>query len=77
MKRGYSRLLLNETILPEINCPLWDAVGDLNMMCILGGVKRSRGQWNDLIESAGLKVEKIWTSEEEDQMDGIIEVVCN
>jgi hypothetical protein len=75
MHVGYSRLLLHETILPEMHCTTWDAVGDLSMMCILAGVKRDEGQWVQLIKSVGLRVEKIWRSGEEGDMDGIIEVV--
>lgn len=75
MRPGYSRLLLNETILPSTGCSSFDAAGDMNMMGILGGLKRTTLQWMQLLVSVDLKVEKIWTSPEPENRDGIIEVI--
>ena len=37
MKPGYSKLLLNEFILPAKNVPLYPALLDINMMALLNG----------------------------------------
>lgn len=75
MRPGYSKLLLNESILPDQNCSPYYAAMDINMMCILAGIERSRTQWTGLIESAGLYIERIWNSPEAGNEEGIIEVV--
>ena len=61
-KRGYSKLLLNENVLPDVGCGQREALLDLNMIK-LNGMERSRGQWESLPESAGFRVMKIWAAE--------------
>ena len=59
---GYSKILLNESVLPDRDCPAMSAAQDINMMCILGGQKRARQQWMELVRAAGLEVVRIWES---------------
>ncbi|KAJ4299475.1 hypothetical protein N0V90_004720 [Kalmusia sp. IMI 367209] len=62
MKAGYSRLLINEIVLPDRECGAWPAAFDVTMMAIVGGMERSASEWEVLIESAGgLAIEKVWT----------------
>jgi len=75
MRPGYSKLLLNESILPDKNCPPYYAATDINMMCILAGIKRSRKQWTELVDSVGLRIERIWDSPEMNNEEGVIEIV--
>ena len=70
-----SCILLNETVLPDRGCPAINAAQDINMMCILGGQKRSQRQWSQLIEKAGLVVVQFWFGKSPVD-DAIIEVVC-
>ena len=42
MTPGYSKLILNESIMPDMDCPAFIAAADINMMFILAGTKRSR-----------------------------------
>lgn len=60
MKRGYSKLLLNEFILPERECPLFLSGFDLQMMTMHAGKERTESQWLALLSRAGLKVKKFW-----------------
>ena len=62
MKGGYSKIIINEAIVPEKNCGSWLAATDINMMTILAGMERTRRQWVDLLESVDLEVVKIWDS---------------
>lgn len=71
MKKGYSKLLIFEWILPDKGTPLYPALLDMNMMAILNGMERNRTQWNALLEAAGLKVIKFWTIA--DEVEGLIE----
>lgn len=43
MKPGYSKLLLNEFILPAKNVPLYPALLDINMMALLNGRSHANG----------------------------------
>ncbi|MCJ1401979.1 hypothetical protein MMC11_005196 [Xylographa trunciseda] len=73
MKPGYSKIVLNETVLPDMDCPSWFATNDVDMMAILAGLQRSRTQWIELLQSVDLEVVRIWTSPDGDDSEGIIE----
>ena len=60
MKRGYSKLLISDHILPEQNCPLHSFGRDIAMMSLHGGVERSENQWKALLEPAGLEIIKFY-----------------
>lgn len=62
MTVGYSKILINEAVVPSKNCGSWLAATDINMMTILAGMERTSQQWIDLLESVDLKVVKIWNS---------------
>ena len=73
MKPGHSKLILNESLLPEKDWPLMHAVGDIHIMALLSASKRSQKQFQRLLDSAGLKVIKFWYPP--DFGDGIIEAI--
>ena len=75
MKPNYSKILLNESVLPDINCPLFLAAGDINMMSIMGVKKRTEGQWEELLRSVDLHVVKIWKSPNPRNEEAVIEAV--
>ena len=75
MAPGYSKLILNESVMPEMDCPAFFAAGDLNMMSILGGMKRSRSQWIELLTSAGFERVRVRTSPYSGDEEGVIEAV--
>ena len=60
MKKGYSKLLLNELALPDTGCPLFPAMMDILMMGTHVGCERTERQWQMLLEKAGLQVKKFW-----------------
>ncbi|KAH8432484.1 uncharacterized protein LDX57_010121 [Aspergillus melleus] len=51
-----SRILVDETVLPDTNVTWQAAMGDLYMMLMAGGKERSERQWRSLAGSAGLRV---------------------
>ncbi|PQE06958.1 sterigmatocystin 8-O-methyltransferase protein [Rutstroemia sp. NJR-2017a WRK4] len=75
MQPGYSKIYLNETILPDIGCSSYWAAGDINMMAILAAKKRTRLEWIELIESVGMNCVRIWKSPYLNDEEGIIEVM--
>ncbi|KAK2008967.1 O-methyltransferase [Colletotrichum eremochloae] len=61
MKPGYSKLLVNENVLPPTGAN-WQATAlDIMMMTLNSSRERTEGQWRNLLESAGLNIVKIWT----------------
>lgn len=74
MKAGYSKILLNEAIIPRTNCGSWFGAADINVMAILGGMERNQTQWIDLLQSVDLEVVKIWNSPHEGD-EAIIEAM--
>lgn len=73
MKEGYSKIVLNELVLPVQGANLLGAYRDIAMMVCLGAMERNERQWRDLFHSVGLRVEKIWTDTPD--AESIIEVV--
>ena len=77
MKEGYSRLLINDWILPNIGCPLTSAMFDISMMCCLTGMERIRKQWTELLISARFKIIKFWLDQAEAEAEGVLEAEQN
>ena len=73
MRPGYSKLLINEWVLPDVGVPLYPALLDIVMMAAVSGIERTERQWTDLLSSVGLKIVKIWSHGPED--DALIEAV--
>ena len=74
MKVGYSKLLINEGMVPDRECSPRVAGFDILMMALVGGTERTTSEWKALIAAVdGLEVEAIWTFGHNN--DGVIEVI--
>lgn len=61
MKSGYSKILINEIVLPDENCDSIAAGKDVVMMALLDAKERSWEQWRALIElTGGLAIDSVW-----------------
>lgn len=61
MKPGYSKLLINENVIPAVKAD-WQATSlDLMMMTLLSSRERTENDWRNLLSIAGLKVTNIWS----------------
>ncbi|KAK1590495.1 O-methyltransferase [Colletotrichum navitas] len=60
MERGYSRLLIHESLINEKEPLCKVTATDIIMMAALASAERTEKQWCDLVASAGLRVVKIW-----------------
>ncbi|RGP70195.1 hypothetical protein FSPOR_4095 [Fusarium sporotrichioides] len=61
MKPGYSRLLINENVIPYTGAQ-WEATAlDIMMLTLLASRERTQENWESLLARAGLKVLNIWT----------------
>ncbi|KAL8735675.1 MAG: hypothetical protein Q9166_000844 [cf. Caloplaca sp. 2 TL-2023] len=63
MRKGYSKLLLDEMVLPDTNVPPKGAMLDLTMLALETGAERTSRQWHELLASVGLRIEKIWSTD--------------
>lgn len=64
MQPGYSKLLINELVVPDFGATSSITSMDWLMMA-LGAVKeRTEKQWRTLLADAGFKVAGIWTYEQ-------------
>lgn len=63
MKRGYSKILIDDLVLPNVGVAPKGAFLDLSMMALETGSERTAQEWYDLLGSVGLRIEKIWSSE--------------
>lgn len=62
MKPGYSKLLVNENVIPDTGA-YWETTSLDIIMMQIGSGERTERQWRALLESAGLKVVNIWTAQ--------------
>ncbi|KAL2869497.1 S-adenosyl-L-methionine-dependent methyltransferase [Aspergillus lucknowensis] len=62
LKRGHSKILINENVIPSTNA-YWETTSlDIIMMADFASQERTEKQWHALVESVGLKIVKIWTA---------------
>ncbi|KAL3455606.1 S-adenosyl-L-methionine-dependent methyltransferase, partial [Aspergillus heterothallicus] len=68
-----SAILIDELVLPETGVSLYATQSDITMMSALAAQERTTGQWDALLEKAGLKVKEryVYTS----RKDTILECV--
>jgi len=57
----HSRILITDTVIPEIGVSRHAALQDINMMSF-GGMERTYLQWEGLLRVAGLSIKRVWTS---------------
>ena len=63
MEKGYSKILINELIVPDQNAS-WSVTSMDLLMLTLGAAKeRTEKDWRTMAQSAGLKITGIWTKE--------------
>ncbi|KAL8751875.1 MAG: hypothetical protein Q9199_006131 [Rusavskia elegans] len=75
MSPGYSKVLINEFVVADVEASDFITAIDLVMMGMSGGMERTKSQWSNLLASAGLRIEKIWTLD--DETESVIEAVLD
>ncbi|PWY84759.1 S-adenosyl-L-methionine-dependent methyltransferase [Aspergillus heteromorphus CBS 117.55] len=63
MEPGYSKLIMEEYIVPDRNATAIHGMTDLAVMVFCSGLERTTQQWTRLLNSVGLRVNKFWTRE--------------
>ena len=62
MKPGFSTLLIHDHVISESHPNPAATAYDLTMMVKVAALERSDSMWRRLLDSAGLKIVKIWDS---------------
>lgn len=60
LRPGYSKILINEVVIPDEGASRFEAGLDLLVMVVHSAVERREKDWRALVESIGLKVARIW-----------------
>jgi hypothetical protein len=63
MKKGWSKLLVCEAVLPDVGCSGFDSLTDISRITF-NSMQRSEKQWTALLASVGLRIVKIWPAKE-------------
>ena len=75
MKPEYSKLIINDVILPDMGCQWQHAALDIIMMSTFAGFHRGEGDLRKLVEAVGLEVEGVWYPEGGKGGEGVLEAV--
>jgi hypothetical protein len=73
MRKGYSKLLVKDLMIPDKGAPWPYTAMDVNVMQSLAGQERTEAQLRELLASVGLKVEGVWRHER--ALDVVVEAV--
>lgn len=60
MRKGYSKLLIVDIVLPPTGASAIQSTMDVEMMAILSAYERTEYMFTKLINDAGLRIVKIW-----------------
>jgi hypothetical protein len=61
MERGYSKLLINENVIPDVEAHWETTALDMMMLALFASKERTFRQWKHLLEErAGLKILNVW-----------------
>ena len=60
MKPGYSKLIINDVVLPPQGATRFAVQSDLTMMGFFSAMERNEAQWRRLLEAAGFEILKFW-----------------
>lgn len=67
MRRGYSKVLVNEFAIADRDACAFSMRSDFMVMALAGAIERTKRHWYELLGAAGLKIDQIWTAEPESQ----------
>jgi len=60
MKKGYSKLLICDIMIPATGATATQATMDMAIMLMLAAYERTQKDWEKLLSDAGFKIVKLW-----------------
>ena len=61
MEPGYSKILINEWVVPDTGSALIPALLDIQRLAVFSGMERTQTHWRELLESVGLVIVNFYT----------------
>ncbi|KAI0966246.1 putative O-methyltransferase [Xylaria arbuscula] len=71
MRKGYSKVLIQDMVLPLTGATAIQTTMDVEMMALVSAQDRTEAQWAKLVDDAGLRLIKIWKDGR--GMEGLVE----
>ncbi|KAF5870622.1 putative o-methyltransferase protein [Botrytis fragariae] len=65
MKTGYSKMIINDWMVPAEGASKYMMAQDFNMMAVGGGMERTQALHEEYIAAAGLKISGIWKANDD------------
>ena len=63
MKRGYSKILINDNSIPDKGADSISTAVDIIMLATFASRERTESDWRQLLEAVGVRLLNIWTYE--------------
>lgn len=63
LAKGYSKLLINEVVIPNKGAPAVSTGLDLLLMAVSSSGHRTEKNWQELLDWAGFRLVKVWAFE--------------
>lgn len=63
LTKGYSKVLIHEVVIPNKGAPAVSTGLDLLLMAVFSSGQGTEKNWQELLDSAGLRLEKVWAFE--------------
>ena len=60
MEKGYSRILIDDYVLPNTGASFRGPSMDFLMMMYASGIERTMRQWEELLKKSGLEIINVW-----------------
>ncbi|CAG7947210.1 unnamed protein product [Penicillium nalgiovense] len=60
MERGYSKILIEDYVVPDQNAGIKETLIDMVVMVWCPGIERTRQRWTELLQSVGLRIRHFW-----------------
>lgn len=75
MEKGYSKLLIHESLISRVKPLARVTTSDITMMACLAAKERTESEWDQVIRNSGLRIEKIWRPPQ--SVESVIEAVLD
>lgn len=62
MDKGYSRILIDDWVLPDTDADFISASMDILMFLYASGIERTLRQWRELLHSVNLEIVQVWSA---------------
>ncbi len=69
MRKDYSKILINDMVIPDKDCAPWQGWLDVAVMIAASAKERTLKQWQELLGSVGLRIVEVFPLGDESLME--------